>query len=62
MIHFGSGAEFDKSKPIVKSKRNRSGQDNPTGRIRFFQIYLLKIYRKRKRYCLHQALWVIWKI
>ena len=48
MIHFGSGAEFDKSKPIVKVKETDLGKTIPQDEYGFFKYICSKYIEKEK--------------
>ena len=48
MIHFGSGAEFDKSKPIVKVKETDLGKTIPQDEYGFFKYICTKYIEKEK--------------
>lgn len=46
MIHFGSGAEYDKSKPIVKVKETDFGKVIPKDEYGFFKYICSKYIEK----------------
>ncbi len=48
MIHLGSGAEFDKSKPIVKVKETDLGKTIPQDEYGFFKYICSKYIEKEK--------------
>lgn len=48
MIHFGSGAEYDKSKPIIKAKETDLGKAIPKDEYGFFKYICSKYIEKEK--------------
>ncbi len=48
MIHLGSGAEYDKSKPIVKAKETDLGKTIPKDEYGFFKYICSKYIEKEK--------------
>ena len=49
MIHFGSGAEYDKSKPIIKVKETDLGKTIPKDEYGFFKYICSKYIEKEEK-------------